>query len=158
MGDDWKSAYPALKSRINKEKAEMLKHARELRKHLLIPQTCLDLPSCLDEVRQLSDAGYVNHVIAIYAPREEVARRGTKRAAADGKVYNPNEFDRAISAIDPMLETCNGRFQKLHVKEDQRGDTITFVVTVTGEGYCGKAVCIEGDAMPGAVPWVLLWT
>lgn len=136
--DDWEAAYPAVKSRINREKKDMLNHAEELKKHLIIPQTCLDLPSCLDEVRQLTDGGYVNHVIAITAPREEVARRGTRRAMADGKVYNSNEFDRAVVAIEPMLKACNGCFQRVYVKEKLEGDKVTFEVTVTEEGFCGK--------------------
>lgn len=137
--EDWKAAYPAVKSHINQEKAVMLKEARKAKKHLIIPQTCLDLRSCLDEVQDLTEGGYINHVLVITAPREEVARRGAERAARDKKVYNPTEFDKAIAGIEPMLQKCNGRYQKLYVKEELQGNGATFVVTDAGEGYCGGA-------------------
>lgn len=138
--EDWKAAYPALKSRINEEKQQMLLDAINHKVHLIIPQTCMDLESCLYEVQRLTDAGYVNNVIAIQAPKEEVARRGRSRAEADGKVYNPMQFDKSVAALQPMIEESNGRFVHLYVSEKPEGPSTGFDVTVTSEGWCGKAI------------------
>merc|ERR1719148_269392 len=99
----------------------MLHDAKVQKMHLIIPQTCLDLESCLDEVRQLTEAGYTNHVIAIQAPKEEVERRGTIRAQGDGKVYDPSHFDRSIAALEPMIAAANGCMLHLYVTERPGG-------------------------------------
>jgi hypothetical protein len=141
--DDWKAAYPALKSRINKEKMTMLQDAKNQRVHLIIPQTCSDIASCLYEVKNLTDAGYMSHVIAIQAPKEEVGRRGMLRAQADGKVYDPSHFERSVAALDPIIEASNGRFVHLFVSERPGPPNACFDVRVTSEGWCGKATRVR---------------
>jgi len=117
---DWYEAYPTLKPVINNEKAEMLKASALERKHVVIPQTCLNLASCLNTQAELRRLGYTNHVLAVTAPREEVARRGRAREAEEGKRYAPSEYDHSIAAFGPMIAACNGRYTIVRAREPPR--------------------------------------
>eukprot|EP00419_Tripos_fusus_P051446 CAMPEP_0172815138 /NCGR_PEP_ID=MMETSP1075-20121228/11602_1 /TAXON_ID=2916 /ORGANISM="Ceratium fusus, Strain PA161109" /LENGTH=568 /DNA_ID=CAMNT_0013654969 /DNA_START=25 /DNA_END=1728 /DNA_ORIENTATION=- len=120
---DWRSAYPALKSLINKEKDAMCTEAALQRKHLVIPQTMLNLEKGLTEIEELTWSGYTNNVLAIVAPLEDCQRRGRRREVATGKRYEPREFEQSISAIVPMTERCNGRFKAVLAVEVNDSDS-----------------------------------
>ncbi|CAE7471423.1 unnamed protein product [Symbiodinium natans] len=115
--DDWRSAYPALKAFINKEKDDMCAEAVSRRKNLIIPQTALKLPKALAEMERIKNSGYTNHVLAVVAPLVECQRRGQKRELSTGKRYQPDEFERSISAIPPLIAACNGRFRIVRARE-----------------------------------------
>lgn len=61
--------------------------------------------------------GYVNHVVAVLAPKDQVSRRGRLREREEGKRYAPWEFDRSVAAICPIVRACNGRYEVLRVVE-----------------------------------------
>mmetsp|Transcript_37420 Transcript_37420/g.79368 ORF Transcript_37420/g.79368 Transcript_37420/m.79368 type:complete len:338 (+) Transcript_37420:369-1382(+) len=119
---DWASAYPTLKKTINKAKKEMLSEASRERKHLIMPHTCLDLGDCIKTASDLEAAGYINHVLAVSAPREEVAERGRERERKTGKRYAPGEFDHSVAAFGPMIAACNGRYEVLYLTKGDNGD------------------------------------
>eukprot|EP00440_Ansanella_granifera_P071577 gb/GFBE01077676.1/.p1 GENE.gb/GFBE01077676.1/~~gb/GFBE01077676.1/.p1 ORF type:complete len:347 (+),score=47.58 gb/GFBE01077676.1/:1-1041(+) len=114
---DWRSAYPALKSTINREKDAMCAKAVRERKHLIIPQTALNLQKALVEMGSMAQSGYTNHVLAVVAPFVECQKRGLKRELATGKRYQPSEFQKSISAIAPLVAACNGRYAIVRVAE-----------------------------------------
>jgi len=113
----WVDAYPKLKPVINKEKQEMLEAAARGRQHLVLPQTCMNLPKCLGTMADLARSGYTNHILAVTAPRDEVARRGLAREVEEGKRYAPEEYDRSVAAFGPLIAACNGRYQVVRAVE-----------------------------------------
>lgn len=139
---EWASAYPAIKPIVNKEKDDMLKVARAQRKHLVIPQTCLNLESCLSAVRELRASGYTNHVLAIVAPREEVIKRGYAREQQQGKRYAPSEFERSVAAFGPMIGACDGRYEivRAHRPSSGHAEDQPYLLTceVLSKGPCGS--------------------
>lgn len=149
---EWAQAYPAMKPLINDEKDGMLKSAARERRHLVIPHTCLDLDRCLADVRHLQGAGYQNHVLAVVAPREEVARRGQERAKLSGKRYAASEYPRSIAAIRPMIAAANGRYQLVLATELNSGDGQHLGHTDLASGDAGDQVVLdlskyEGDLL-----------
>jgi hypothetical protein len=133
---DWRSAYPALKSTINKEKDHMFTEAAAERKHLVIPQTLLNLQKGLDEVEALIWQGYTNHVVAVVAPLDECLNRGRSRENTTGKRYQPKEFERSISAIPPMIMACNGKYEVVQAIE--RTDSKSMDYRTLSMGPCGN--------------------
>jgi len=113
----WALAYPALKATINQEKDLMCTEAVRSRKHVLIPQTALNLPKALSEIKDMAERGYTNHVLAVVAPLTDCQRRGQKREVETGKRYKPDEFDRSVEAIPPLIAACNGRYSIVQVHE-----------------------------------------
>lgn len=130
--------YPVLKKRINKEKNGMLQLAAREKKHLLIPQTCLNLAACLTTVDNLRKLGYVNHVLALVASREEVARRGKAREVATGKRYLPELYDQSIAAIGPIIQACNGRYEVACTIKCPDPEKRPISRQVLCEGKCGS--------------------
>jgi len=78
-------AYRAVKSMTNKEKSKMCTEAIRHRKHLVIPQTMLNLHKALTEIEELSRHGYTNHVVAVIAAPELCRQIGEQREALEGK-------------------------------------------------------------------------
>jgi len=138
--DDWRSAYPALKSFINKEKDDMCAEAVRCRKNLVIPQTALKLPKALAEMEDIKNCGYTNHVLAVVAPLAECERRGQKRELTTGKRYQPDEFNQSISAIPPLIAASNGRFRIVRAHE-RPGTTHRMDFDTLCEGTGGAAEC-----------------
>lgn len=112
---DWKSAYPALKHLINKEKDMLISWATKQRKNLIIPQTMLNLKKGLKRLKLLTDEGYINHVVGIVAPKVECQERGRKRERKTGKKYSPEEFSLSIDAIPEIINEANGRYEVFSV-------------------------------------------
>lgn len=140
---DWRSAYPALKSVINKEKDSMCTEAASLRKHLVIPQTMLNLRKGLTEVDELAIHGYINHVVAVVAPLEECQRRGRCREEETGKRYQPLEYEKSIAAIPQVISRSNGRYEL--VKAIERDDPKSGMDFHTlAEGHGGNFVSADG--------------
>ncbi|CAK0794055.1 unnamed protein product [Prorocentrum cordatum] len=150
MRDAHGSAYPALKSVINQEKDSMCTAAAEDRRHLVIPQTMLNLDKGLTEVVQLSCQGYTNHVVAVVAPLEDCQRRGAARELETGKRYEPREFRKSIDSIWPMISACNGRYELLHAVEPE-AKVRRLEYRTLASGLCRKSPIYE---RPVAV-WVL---
>lgn len=134
---DWRSAYPALKSIINKEKDMMCTEAIVERKHMVIPQTLLNLQKGLDQVEELTCNGYTNHVVAVVAPLEECQKRGTSREAKTGKRYEAREYERSIAAIPSVICACNGRFEIVRALE-QGCEERVLDLQVLMSGVCGQ--------------------
>eukprot|EP00930_Biecheleria_cincta_P057350 TRINITY_DN43306_c0_g1_i1.p1 TRINITY_DN43306_c0_g1~~TRINITY_DN43306_c0_g1_i1.p1 ORF type:complete len:564 (+),score=105.17 TRINITY_DN43306_c0_g1_i1:95-1786(+) len=148
---DWRSAYPALKSIINKEKDKMCTEAASHHKHLVIPQTLLNLEKGLTEVEELTRLGYTNHVLAVVAPFEECRRRGAARETVTGKRYEGREFDKSISSIQPMVSACNGRYEVVRALEVEGSDAnMRFETLKSGRcgGYVGGISQLPNDALP----------
>merc|ERR1712039_872886 len=80
-------------------------------KNLVIPSTCLRKSQCVDVAQMLLEAGYLVHIVGIHGEKEEIIRRGQKRAKEKGKRYDPREFFLALQQFGPMLELCNGRYR-----------------------------------------------
>lgn len=114
---EWASAYPAMKPMINQEKHGMLIEASKQQKHLIIPHTCLQVEVCIEEMRELIRRGYINHVLAVTAAREEVAHRGRERELKTGKRYASSEYSRSIAAFEPMILGANGRYELVRAIE-----------------------------------------
>lgn len=133
---DWRSAYPALKSIINKEKDQMCAEAAANRQHLVIPQTLLNLQKGLDEVEALTWQGYVNFALAVVAPLADCEKRGRKREVSTGKRYQPLEYEQSISAIPPMIMACNGRYEVVHAVVREGSETMMDYHTLSS-GPCG---------------------
>mmetsp|Transcript_106864 Transcript_106864/g.297545 ORF Transcript_106864/g.297545 Transcript_106864/m.297545 type:complete len:375 (+) Transcript_106864:2-1126(+) len=146
--DDWRSAYPALKATINKEKDRLEDAAIAQRKHLIIPQTMLNLGKGLADVARLAGKGYTNHVLAVVAPLEECQRRGRAREVETGKRYQPLEFVRSVEAIPPVVAACNGRYQLVRAEEEGSGSRCRLGHRLLAAGPCG-ASCQPGEALPG---------
>jgi len=137
---DWRSAYPALKATINREKDDMCAEAVRQRKNLIIPQTALKLPKAEAEMEEIRKNGYVNHVLAVVAPLDECQRRGRKRELTTGKRYQPAEFKQSISAIPPLIAASNGRFAI--VRAIERCDTsrgMDFDILMQGSGGAAES-------------------
>lgn len=117
---DWRLAYPAMKATINAEKDHMCAEAVKDGKHIIVPQTALNLQKALEELRKLESCGYTNHVLAVVAPLEECQRRGSTREAETGKRYQPAEFHKSIEAIVPILAAANGRYAVVRALENSR--------------------------------------
>lgn len=113
---DWVRAYPSLKQAINRAKTQMLREAARQRKHLIMPHTCMDLGDCISTIGELTDAGYMNHVLAVAAPRNEVADRGKSREEKVHKRYAPGEFEHSIAAFGPMIAAANGRYEVVFLR------------------------------------------
>lgn len=139
---DWRSAYPALKSTINDEKDRMCAEAVSQRKHLVIPQTALNLQKALLDLQVLFERGYTNHILAVIAPLEDCQRRGHQRELETGKRYQPSEFHRSLEAITPMIAACNGRYAVVRAIEREHRDMGMSFKTLT-EGHGGN--CASGD-------------
>jgi len=145
---DWAAAYPAMKKVINHEKDELLRAAARHKKHLIVPQTCLNLNACLSMMRELAQAGYTNHVLAIVAPRDEVARRGRAREREDGKRYAPWEFDASIAAVGPMIAASNGRFQVMRAVQPGAPSGVRRLLGVElASGSGGQEVRLQEDVV-----------
>lgn len=145
--DDWRSAYPALKSIINLEKDELCHEAVRQRKHLVIPQTALKLPKALAEMEELMRSGYINHVLAVVAPLSECQQRGWRRELTTGKRYQAAEFQQSISAIPPLIANSNGRYAVVRARE-RMGTLHGVDFDVLQEGSGGVAVSGLGTAAP----------
>lgn len=145
--DDWRSAYPALKSIINLEKDELCHEAVRQRKHLVIPQTALKLPKALAEMEELMRSGYINHVLAVVAPLSECQQRGWRRELTTGKRYQAAEFQQSISAIPPLIANSNGRYAVVRARE-RMGTLHGMDFDVLQEGSGGVAVSGLGTAAP----------
>lgn len=148
---DWASAYPALKPLINKEKQELTKRAADERKHLVIPQTCLNLSKCLSEVQELVTCGYTNQVLAIFAPREEVARRGHAREQATGKRYAPSEYEHSMAAIGPMIAACNGEYRLVRSIEQVSPPASEMLVRQLSSEVLARGLCGSEPTLPTEV-------
>lgn len=136
--DDWRSAYPELKAIINREKDRMQEAAVAERKHLVIPQTMLNLGKGLTDLARLVGQGYTNHVLAVIAPLEECRRRGRVREVSTGKRYQSSEFEQSIQAIPPMVAACNGRYQLIRAMEQNEGSKQRMGYRVLATGPCGS--------------------
>mmetsp|Transcript_83445 Transcript_83445/g.193991 ORF Transcript_83445/g.193991 Transcript_83445/m.193991 type:complete len:318 (+) Transcript_83445:56-1009(+) len=146
--DDWRSAYPALKLTINTEKDSLEDAAVARRKHLVIPQTMLNLSKGLSDVARLTSKGYTNHVLAIVAPLEDCRRRGLAREVKTGKRYQPLEFERSISAIPAMVSASNGCYKLIRAIEEN--DTLNQHLghRVLAVGQCGNSCKAEDPNIP----------
>lgn len=142
--DQWRSAYPALKTIINEEKDRLEEAAVAERKHLVIPQTMLNLGKGLASLARLVGKGYTNHVLAVVAPLEECQRRGQVREVSTGKRYQPSEFERSIQAIPPMVAACNGRYQLIRALEQNEGSKKNMGYRLLAAGPCGGGLA-EGE-------------
>jgi len=145
--EDWRSAYPALKSVINQEKDQLCHTAVQQRKHLVIPQTALKLPKALAEMEELVRSGYTNHVLAVVAPLTECQQRGWRRELETGKRYSAAEFQKSISAIPPLIASSNGRYAVVRARE-RSGTLHGMDFDVLQEGSGGVAVSGLGTAAP----------
>lgn len=139
---DWHSAYPALKSTINREKDRLYAEAASQRKHLVIPHTMLNLQKGLTEMEELTRLGYTNHVLAVVAPLEECRKRGLPREQETGKRYQPLEFETSISAIPPIIAACNGQYKVARVVKVPDERALDFQVLAFGCG--GQAEQLRG--------------
>lgn len=134
----WRAAYPALKQYINQEKSKMLTDAARQHKHLIIPHTALKLEECLRELVELASLGYTNHILGVIGQsREAVRERGRKREQEIGKRYAPDEYDRSIAALRPMMSACNGRYEVvMSIPHEQDGGErhMSYKVLTRGRG------------------------
>lgn len=119
---DWKAAYPRLKPTINHEKDLLCSQAIAKRKNLILPHTMLNLEKGLHEVEELAAQGYINHVVGVVAPLRECMIRGQQREQETGKRYCPDEYEKSIMAIPPMIKAANGRFEVFRAVEHRGGD------------------------------------
>lgn len=131
---DWKSAYPALKSRINLEKDGLQLEAVQNRKNLIIPQTCLKLGKSLEDLEALARLGYTNHIFAVVAPLADCQRRGQNREVETGKRYQALEFEQSIEAVPPMIAAGNGKYEV--VRAIERSDCMEMDYEVIDSGSC----------------------
>ncbi|CAJ1382999.1 unnamed protein product [Effrenium voratum] len=136
--DDWRSAYPALKAVINKEKDGMCLEAVRRRKNLIIPQTALKLPKAMSEMEDMMKSGYTVHVLAVVAPLAECQRRGRKREQQTGKRYQPSEFQKSIDAIPALVAISNGKYAIVRALE-REGASHGMDFELLREGYGGAA-------------------
>jgi len=105
----WKKTQARTQSKVYKKK--VYKTALEAKKNLIIPSPCAsDIEGCLKRMKELKEAGYTNHVVAIYARDKLVEERGRSRADFDGKMYVSVKDD-AVYAFAPMIVMANGNWQ-----------------------------------------------
>lgn len=147
---DWATAYPAMKPLINEEKARMTQEVARRRRHMVIPHTCLELQRCLGEVEEQRGKGYLVHVLAVVAGRDDVARRGREREIKTGKRYAPEEFPRSIAAIAPMIQASNGRYVLILATELNEGDRRQLGHRILAQGDAGAEVDLDLEAYVGA--------
>jgi len=117
-------AYRAVKSIINKEKGRLMTDSILHRKHMVIPQRMLDLNKGLTEVEELTRYGFINHVAAVVAPLDECQHRADLLNDTTGKFERSifeADYAQSISAIEPMIQKCNGRYQIIRVTESKGG-------------------------------------
>ncbi|CAE7945833.1 unnamed protein product [Symbiodinium sp. KB8] len=107
----WWGAYLGIRENINEEKQELLEAAMKDRKNLLIPSTCLRRSQCVDVTESLRGAGYDIHIIGVFGDKDTIVERGRKRAADQGKRYDPREFELALMMFAPMLRLCTGMWR-----------------------------------------------
>ena len=107
----WWGAYLGIRENINEEKQMLLESAMQERKHLLIPSTCLRRSQCVDVTETLKQAGYDIHIIGVFGDKDTIVDRGRKRAANQGKRYDPREFELALMMFAPMLRLCDGMWR-----------------------------------------------
>lgn len=111
QGCVWWGAYVGIRENVNKEKQAMLEDAVEAKKNLVIPSTCLRSSQSVDVAEMLLGKGYLVHIVAVYGEKEEIVKRGRRRAMEKGKRYDPREFELALQAFAPMLKLCNGQYR-----------------------------------------------
>eukprot|EP00403_Amphidinium_massartii_P029901 CAMPEP_0178391262 /NCGR_PEP_ID=MMETSP0689_2-20121128/11075_1 /TAXON_ID=160604 /ORGANISM="Amphidinium massartii, Strain CS-259" /LENGTH=550 /DNA_ID=CAMNT_0020011805 /DNA_START=114 /DNA_END=1762 /DNA_ORIENTATION=+ len=141
--EDWRSAYPALKSTINKEKDRMFTAAASEKKHMVIPQTLLNHEKGLTEVQELYAQSFTNHVLAVIAPLEECQARGKVRELETGKRYEPREYHQSIAAIPLMVAKCDGRYEVVRAIPVEGETTLTFDVLLHGTCGPGTSLTVE---------------
>mmetsp|Transcript_56618 Transcript_56618/g.132863 ORF Transcript_56618/g.132863 Transcript_56618/m.132863 type:complete len:558 (+) Transcript_56618:145-1818(+) len=146
---DWRSAYPALKSTINKEKDRMFTAAASERKHMVIPQTLLNHEKGLTEVQELYGQGYTNHVLAVLAPLEECQARGKVREKDTGKRYEPREYHQSIAAIPLMVAKCDGRFEVVKAIPVENTNDMRHELLLQGE--CGSGSSLTAEQLYEAI-------
>mmetsp|Transcript_99316 Transcript_99316/g.252249 ORF Transcript_99316/g.252249 Transcript_99316/m.252249 type:complete len:467 (-) Transcript_99316:390-1790(-) len=127
----WWGAYVGIREKVNKEKQRMLNESVALRKHLVIPSTCLRKSQCVDVAQMLLDNNYVVHIVGVHGKMETIVARGQQRAREKGKRYDSREFTTALRQFGPMLELCNGRYRVVNTTPDTGK---RFEVTDEGEG------------------------
>jgi len=147
--EGWRSAYPLLKKTFNAEKDQMFVAAARSRKHLIIPHTGLQTKKTIKDMQCLAKVGYCNHVVAVLASLEDCHRRGRAREVKTGKRYQPSEFKMSLSAIVPMIEACDGRFEVLEAHEEPlvEGErpSMSIKVLVAGEGGSSSHATDHGN-------------
>mmetsp|Transcript_66567 Transcript_66567/g.124211 ORF Transcript_66567/g.124211 Transcript_66567/m.124211 type:complete len:559 (-) Transcript_66567:73-1749(-) len=146
---EWRAAYPALKSTINKEKDRMFTAAASERKHMVIPQTLLNHEKGLTEVQELYGQGYTNHVLAVIAPLEECQARGKVRELETGKRYEPREYHQSIHAIPLMVAKCDGRYEV--VKAIPMDDSNSMRYEILLQGDCGSGSSLTAEQLYEAI-------
>lgn len=131
--------YRALKQTINREKSKMCTEAIARKKHLVIPKSMSsNIKNSLLEVEELAGHGYTNHVAVVLAPRGWCNQRGHEREVVTGKLHRPEEFDKSVDAIIPMVSACNGYFKVARVNTTSSASgPLEFQVLASGNG--GKA-------------------
>ena len=113
----WWGAYLGIRENINDEKQQLLEEAMRDGKNLLIPSTCLRREQCVDVTKDLRRAGYTIHVVGVFGEKETIMGRGRKRAANQGKRYDPREFELALMMFAPMLRLCTGMWRMVCTTE-----------------------------------------
>jgi len=109
-GCTWRSAYPALRSQVRNAKDTLFSQSVARRQNLVIPHTCQRLErDCLWMLRELLSKGYVNHLVIVEGDRDEIRRRGVRRASALGKSYAANEYAASLRSFGPMSQHANGQ-------------------------------------------------
>lgn len=107
----WWQAYVGIRENVNEEKQKMLVAAMESSKHLVIPSTCLHQSQCIDLVHILLQKNYIIHIAGAYGSKQEIIKRGRRRALEKGKRYEPREFEVSVKMFGPMLKLCTGRYR-----------------------------------------------
>lgn len=104
----WKGTRARSESKVYKKK--VFSNAVQEKKNLIIPSPCAsDLAGCLGRVQLLSEAGYVNHIVVIYAREKLVEERGLSRADRDGKKF-VSVVEDSTFAFAPMIAIANGNY------------------------------------------------
>lgn len=93
----WRTAYNALRGKLQKQKAALLHAAVHRRLNVVIPSTCLRLAKCKRDLLRLQQAGYENHMILVLGEPRLIIQRGLQRAQATGKRYEPQEWDKSLT-------------------------------------------------------------
>jgi len=133
----WKGTQARKESKTYKE--EVFQNAVARKNNLIIPSPCAsDLHGCLRRMEELKAAGYVNHVIAIYAREKLVEERGRSRADQDGKMF-VSVRDDSVYAYAPMIAAANGKW----VMVDNTGRTRQ---GPSGNGYSLKMLPDDSEA------------
>lgn len=150
MGCVWWGAYTTIRENVNKEKQAMLRDAVQASKNLVIPSTCLRRSQCVDVAAMLLESGYKVHIVGIYGEKEEIVRRGRKRAMEKGKRYDPREFVLALRQFAPMLRLCNGKYWMVCTTSDSPYDPTDEGVGPLSEGnvqdVCGRVFGVFAGA------------